>query len=138
MSKLVVKKGYTLEVVSWENDADHYSTERMVFDNENEALAVRTMCEELFCSGSNQGTGIGNMRDSDYDRTIIIINKYIENHPEVVEVCLLQSSYDLDNIVDMVMDYNYDLLGSSEDYCSRVCESAELYYSDKDIYLETL
>jgi len=37
--KLVVEKGYTIEVTSWENDGDHYKTKTKKLDTEIEALA---------------------------------------------------------------------------------------------------
>ena len=38
--------------------------------------------------------------------------------------------------VETVNQYKYELMGSSEYYYSRVCESAEVYYSPEDLYLE--
>jgi len=39
---------------------------------------------------------------------------------------------------DFVMDYNYELLGSSDYYISRIAEKVSIFYSDKDIYLEEI
>ena len=42
MSKeLVVEEGYTIKVVSWENDGDHYSTKTYTVMTEDEAKAAR-------------------------------------------------------------------------------------------------
>jgi len=38
--------------------------------------------------------------------------------------------------VDIVNQYKYELMGGSEYYYSRICESAEVYYSPEDLYLE--
>ena len=37
MKKVIAKKGYTLDVTSWENDADYYQTNSMTFETEEEA-----------------------------------------------------------------------------------------------------
>tara|TARA_E500000081_G_C6064130_1_gene319745 strand:- start:163 stop:693 length:531 start_codon:yes stop_codon:yes gene_type:complete len=39
---------------------------------------------------------------------------------------------------DLVMNYNYELLGGSEYYVSRIAEKVSIFYSDKDIYLEEI
>jgi hypothetical protein len=40
--------------------------------------------------------------------------------------------------IDMVDQYNYDLMGGSEYYYSRVCNSVEVYYSAKNVYLDII
>lgn len=39
---------------------------------------------------------------------------------------------------EIIMEYNSDLLGSSEYYISRIAEKVSIYYSNKDIYLEEI
>ena len=38
--------------------------------------------------------------------------------------------------IDMVNQYKYELMGSSEYYYSRVCDSVQIYYSPENLYLE--
>ncbi len=124
----VLSKGYTIEVTSWENDADNYDTRNMTFDSKEYALAVLHLCETVFVSCNNGDGGIGNMTDMNNDNVSDIIEKYIEKNPFLGK--------DEDYIIDFVMDINYDLMGVSEYYFSRVFESAILYYSPEDVYAE--
>jgi len=40
--------------------------------------------------------------------------------------------------IEIVREYNQELMGYSEYYYSRVFEKAELFYSDKDVYIESV
>ena len=40
--------------------------------------------------------------------------------------------------IEIVREYNQELMGYSEYYYSRVFEKAELFYSDKDVYVESV
>ena len=131
--KLVVKKGYTIEVVSWENDADNYRTKRITVDNKEYALAILDMCKNIFVSCNNGDGGIGNMSDGEGDQASDIIMDYISDNRLVVE-----SLTEQDHITDRVMDINYDLMGSSEYYYSRVFESGTIFYSPEDITVEKI
>ena len=44
----IASKGYTIEVVSWENDGDFYQTQRMTVETESEARKIQKICKELF------------------------------------------------------------------------------------------
>jgi hypothetical protein len=39
---------------------------------------------------------------------------------------------------DLFVELNYELLGGSEWYGSRVCESVEITYSPEDVYTEVI
>jgi hypothetical protein len=166
--KKVVGKGYTLEVVSWENDGDNYRTKSMTFDSIEEAQAVKHMCEKLFSCNSEEDGGIGNLMDDDDEEAKNIIVSYlikspdllyinnVENTPasfkEAVEESFSEFLYkydwkeclgeylegldddELNSWTGMVNHYNYELLGGSEYYYSRVYESSTLYYSEQDVY----
>lgn len=65
-----------------------------------------------------------------------IIN-YINDNPKLAEI----KGIDLNNseaIVTMVMEYNEELMGSSEWYGSRVYESSSLYIIPNDMVLEQI
>jgi hypothetical protein len=118
--ELVIKKGYTLTVTSWENDGDNYRTESMTVETLEEARRIYRVCNELF--KSDEG-GVGNSMDGESEEAI---EEYIENNPE------------LNLTKEEIRDLSYDLMGSSDYYDYRVCESVSVTYSPEDIYLEKI
>jgi hypothetical protein len=118
--ELVIEKGYTLTVTSWENDGDNYRTESMTVETLEEARRIYRVCNELF--KSDEG-GVGNSMDGESEEAI---EEYIENNPE------------LNLTEEEIRDLSYDLMGSSEYYDYRVCESVSVTYSPEDIYLEKI
>ena len=114
-----MKTKYKLTVVSWENDGDNYHTHTMVVDSKEEAEKIKHICDNLFGSKNSTAGGIGNSiegRDSEKVRTRI--ENYIENNPITLKGKKVNKG--------TIMDLNYDLLGSSEFYISRVCESCKI------------
>jgi hypothetical protein len=122
----VVEKGYTITVVSWENDGDYYQTNTMTVQTEEEARKIAKLCNELFISCTNGEGGIGNTCHDEDEEANETINDYIENNPE------------LGLTRDEIIELDYKLCGSSEDYIYRVCESVTVTYSPEDIYLEKI
>ena len=120
----VVEKGYTITVVSWENDGDYYQTNTMTVQTEEEARKIAKLCNELFISCNNGEGGIGNTCDDEDEEANETIDNYIENNPE------------LGLTRDEIIELDYELCGSSECYIYRVCESVTVTYSPEDIYLE--
>lgn len=137
--KKVISKGYTISVTSWENDGDNYKTESMTVESKDEAKAIIKMCKKLFHSDNG---GIGNMMEDEGDKVNEMILKFLEKNPEVKETiisCNPKVKLNDNNISNFIMDkYNYNLMGGSEYYYSRVCEKTEVTYSDKDIFLEEI
>jgi hypothetical protein len=119
--ELVIEKGYTIEVTSWENDGDNYNTESMTVETLEEARRIYRVCNELFKS-DDEG-GVGNSMSGESEE---VIEEYIENNPELK---LTEGE---------IRDLSYDLMGSSEYYDYRVCESVSVTYSPEDIYLEKI
>lgn len=115
------EKGYTLTVVSWENDGDYYQTNTMTVQTEEEARKIAKLCNELFGDG-----GIGNTCDDEDEEADETINNYIENNPE------------LGLTKDEIIELNRDLCGYSEYYIYRVCEMVTVTYSPEDIYVEKI
>ena len=133
--KKIINKGYTLKVVSWENDGDNYNTKQVTYDNKELAIEVARMCTTLFISCHNGNNGIGNTNEGDEKGAQEKVLKYMQEHPilwendEVID----------DDLVGYCMEvYNYELLDGSEWYYSRICESVTLTYSKEDIYLEEI
>lgn len=171
--KKVINKGYTLEVVSWENDGDNYRTKSVTFDDLECAKATKHMCENLFISNHDDKT-IGNKMEDEWRECMLIAARYLVQHPfflnsnesiikpsELKEEIITEYEEELksdpslkweelipeylevkESLVgdwwDSISHINYDLLGSSEYYFSRVCESCTIFFSPEDVYLEVI
>lgn len=137
--KKVVSKGYTITVVSWENDGDNYNTKSITVDTLKEAKLIHKLCTTVFTSRNNSFyKGIGNLMEDNHEKVKDIIVPFMKEHPELYE-------NDKDNIKDdddlayYCMDvYNEPLLGCSQYYYSRVCESCTVTYSAEDIFVEKI
>lgn len=117
MSKeLVVKKGYTFKVLSWENDGDNYQTKFYTVGSMEQAKNIHTILEK----------NIGGNECSD--------GKEFE---ELIVELMSSLGYTGSNeeLVDTHQDICYNLLGSCEWYYNRVCESITVTYSEQDIYV---
>tara|TARA_Y100000588_G_scaffold170332_1_gene184136 strand:- start:7127 stop:7657 length:531 start_codon:yes stop_codon:yes gene_type:complete len=167
-----VSKGYTLEVVSWENDGDNYRTKHLTVETKDEALAVKHLCENLFQSNYDPLT-IGNKMDDEAEECMLIAARYLLENPFLLSLNKetkkpqdlekeIRLEYEkelkddsslkweellpeyLEQKEDLVGEwwdsilsgYNYKLLGGSEYYFSRVCDSVKILYSPEDVYLE--
>ena len=129
----VVDKGYTLRVTSWENDGDYSKTKSKTFETKEEAIRAAKLCKELFVSCNRSSVGVGNCTRKDVfdDR----VSRYIQNNPNIF---LDQSNMTIREILDRIDTINTELLGSSEDYFSRVFDSLTLVYSPEDVYLQEI
>ena len=130
--KTVVKKGYTLEVTSWENDGDNYRTKFKTVESEERAKALVHLCKNVFASNNNGGGGIGNLCDGEESTAEGIIMDYLEENTAI----LPKEGMSDDDKYDYVMSLAYDLLGGSEWYVCRICESVKVTYSAEDIKLQ--
>lgn len=142
--KKVIEKGYTLTVTSWENDADNYRTETKTVVTREEAEQLHKICTELFKSKNRGEGGVGNSMDGDCGEIVlnyyesnkdlltfepfINLQKRIDDYPDEVE----------ELIFDCFQDLAYELMGGSEYYDFRVCESCDVTYSPEDIFLEEI
>lgn len=131
-TKKIISKGYILEVVSWENDGDYYRTKTITVKKKEKALALYTLCTTLF--NNNSSYGIGNnceISSKDKERIKNFFSKNKQLFPKL-------DIEDTEQLIDYCMDKAYDLMGSSEYYSIRVCESCTVFYSPEDIYLEEI
>jgi hypothetical protein len=148
--RLVVKKGYTLTVVSWENDGDHYNTNTKIVETVEEAEAYYNLMQ--LCKSKNRGIGLGNSSNFSAAQKQLIIDFFKEN-PILLYDYFKQSNVeeffkknlevekgelDEEEYVEYFQDITCDLLGSSEYYACRVMESCTVTYSPEDIYLEEI
>tara|TARA_B100001105_G_scaffold148940_1_gene119432 strand:- start:3882 stop:4307 length:426 start_codon:yes stop_codon:yes gene_type:complete len=138
MKKKIINKGYTVEVVSWENDGDNYRTKSTTYSSLEEAKAVKRMCENLFISGHDDNT-VGNKVEDQYEECCEIVKSYLVSHPESQSGHFkVKEDTRAGDAWDSISHVNSDLLGSSEYYFSRVCESCTIYFSPQDVYLEVI
>ena len=129
----VINKGYTITVVSWENDADNYNTNSKTVATKQEAKVYYDMMQ-LCKSKNNQPTGViklGNSIEFNCKQEELIIDFMRNNN-------LCQPDDNDDDLIEWFMDLARDLVGSSEFYKCRVMESCYVTYSDTDIYLEEI
>lgn len=123
--------------MSWENDGDNYNTKHVTYEDKEFAIEVARMCRDLFCSINNGGNGIGNSNDEMSER----VAEYMREHPILWEYDkkFVEEMEDDEDLAEFCINvYNEELLGYSEWYYSRVCESVTITYSPEDVYLEEI
>lgn len=131
---VVVKKGYTISVTSWENDGDNYKTKTMTVDDKDYALAILKMCKDIFVSCNNGDGGIGNaIGEPEESNAAELVTKYIAERP-----IFNKGVTDPEHLNNIGMDINQELMGYSEYYYSRVFESGFITYSPVDVKVEQI
>jgi hypothetical protein len=133
--KKVISKGYTITVDSWENDGDNSRSKNIIIENKEEAIKIAKMAQTLFISCNNGDGGIGNTNEGYEDEAKQIILEYLNKYPDFFEN---QSQMTDEELIDEIMEINYNLMGGSEYYYSRVLESIQITHSPEDIYLEVI
>lgn len=134
--KTVLKKGYTIEVTSWENDGDNYMTESIVVQDKEKAQAIAKMCKVLFASKNSSKEGIGNYSDAPghIKEANTKILSYMKKNPILYDNKKLSDQ----KIIEACMSINENLMGSVEYFYSRVCEKVIITYSSADVSIETI
>lgn len=142
--KKIINKGYTIEAVSWENDADNYNTLSKTVSTIEEVNALVEMLE-LCRSSSNRKNGdirVGNTYDYDgfdiLQREVVV--EFMEKNFDVLFPNKKLQEPDEDEslndiLIDLFIDKAHELLGGGEYYC-RVCESYTVTYYPEDVYAE--
>ena len=130
--KKIINKGYTLHDTSWENDGDNYRTKSKTVPTKEEAEYLHKIFTELFKSCNNGEGGVGNSMEGEENQTIL---DYVNEHKNIFTDL---SGEDEDGILGYFDDLSYQLMGGSEFYDFRVCESVVVTYSPEDVYLETI
>lgn len=125
------KRLYNYSSILGKNDGDNYNTITKVVETKEQAERIQKMCKELFVSCNNGKGGVGNSMDMEQiDRVIEYLENNQKDFPDLEEIT------DEEEIFDYFLQEAYDLMGGSEYYDFRVCQSCTVTYSDKDIYLE--
>lgn len=130
--KKVIKKGYTLTIISWENDGDNYRTKSKTVQTREEAEKLFKICSTVFKSCNNNNGGVGNSMNGRADYVII---NFVEENPEMFSELIDMKE---DSIIEYFNDIGYELMGGSEYYNFRVCESCSVTYSPEDVYLQEI
>lgn len=142
--KKVINKGYTLEITSWENDGDSYNTKFVTVKTKEEAAQIYKICTELFKSCNNGEGGVGNSMDGEYTQDVVDYydeNKEVLTFEPFIELKEIfdAGEYDSDDLIfDYFRDFAHNLMGGSEYFDFRVCESVVVTHSPEDIYLEEI
>ena len=140
--KLIVKKGYTLSVVSWENDGDNYNTQTKTVETIEEAEALYKLMQ--LCKSKNNGGLLGNSHDDWNIRQLTTLGNFFRENPLALkEFFGYNPNLDVADIDDETYaeyfdELKGDLLGYSEYYNCRVMESCTVTYSPEDIYLDVI
>lgn len=132
---LVVEKGYTIKVVSWENDGDNYNTITKTVATIEEAKAhfnlLNVDSDLVHQTLKYRDIRIGNSR--------VIKEKAKEKvFYLMVENGLASDDEDLDIVYNRFSEVYNNYCGYSEDYIHRVVDAVSITYSPEDIYLENI
>ena len=126
--KLIYKKGYHLEVTSWENDGDYERTKTTVVTDMEEAQAWKRMCDTLFKSGGK--LGISNEWEEPLENFEEQINEFFDNDSYLKNIDPSERIEYVENVAD-------ELLGGSEEgYSARVSEKCDLFFVKEDFFVE--
>lgn len=136
--KLIVKKGYTLTVTSWENDGDASQTLSKTVETKEEAQVWYEMMQ-LCKSQNNQPKGViklGNSYDGlDYQQKEVAI-EFLKKYHKILIPNENINDIDDEDLVDIFCDLAGELLGYGENYACRVMESCMVTYSPEDVFLD--
>ena len=110
--KLVVNKGYTITVVSWENDGDFYNTESITVNTYKEAELYFQLIKFYQENLNNQGKIDGDQ--------IVLIQEFINEHKPLY-------IFEFHDTCD-------SLIGTSGCGDGRVVESCVVTYSSEDVH----
>jgi hypothetical protein len=82
--KLVAKEGYTLEVVSWENDGDNYKTKTYSDESLDKIKALQKLCEMSSSETTHKG-GLGNAMEDEGEVFYADMIDFIVQNPILVD-----------------------------------------------------
>lgn len=137
MTVKIGNKGYTITVVSWENDGDNYNTKSIIVDTIDKARDYYELMQ--LCVSENNRPGmefrLGNTYDGFNKDQIQLIVDFFKSHPNI---CGDNVFEDDDEYVDFFYELSYDLLGGSEYYVCRVMENCIVTFLEEDVYAEKI
>jgi len=123
MKKIVINKGYTITVVSWENDGDHNETNNITFESYEEAEAYFELVKFYY-------ENLNEQEDFFDEEEKELIIKFVKEHKSIL--CPhLEYLNKFDDIVS-------SLIGRSECGTRRIVEYCVLTYSPEDVYTSVI
>lgn len=129
----VINKGYTMKIVSWENDGDNYRTKFYSSDSKEVIDALCRICDLASRKITHTSQGIGNEMD---DGKVSRIAEEFFELPENKILLDPEFEYTEEDYYEHLTEYCYELFGGSEFYICRVCEEYTVTYSEEDIYVQ--
>lgn len=147
MNETVLKKGYYIEVTSWENDGDDYETLKKYCATEEIAQFLLALAEK-HTSTNDRGlrAGIGNIQGFGEAKESVVedIRKILETAPLSVKQHFKYDTLILDKlsnreILKLVQSICTDeLFGVSEWYLFRVFDSGKILKVNEDVNVERI
>lgn len=133
-----IKAGYRIEVVTWENDADHYKTKSVDGLSEDEVAEIVKYLK-LFKKSDWEG-GLGNAydpSDSFIDRYIKTLQELYEANKPVWDELLGAEEGEIEDFSEWVADcVGHELGVHGGDFFTRVVEEFTISYTPVEIVLE--
>lgn len=126
-----IKAGYKIEVTSWENDGDNYSTKSKEGLTKEQTQFYFDICNRL--------SGVfGNMYDPDESEKADLyaaVSDILLKHKDVALELFEAVDFNNETCEEIFSDIHYELFGSSEFY-TRQLESISVTYIPYDLVLE--
>lgn len=132
--KDIFKKGYLLEIESYEGDGDYTTTKYLRVDSFKEAKDIQHVLLNLFGSCNMVSGTLGNKSYQDLENAHTTIEKFVEDTQNNT-ICN-RALEDVDGVVGHIEKLLYDSLGSSEVYLYRVAYSVEIYYVNESVNID--
>ncbi len=142
MQKKVLRKGYRVKFLTWENDGDHYQTNLIDGIQSEPDVAflvdVGNQFRSRYCRSNIPSRNLGN-EDVGPEALLEIVQEYLELHPEITDNLKERFTFEGEMAEDHVIDVIYeDILGYPNEYdygFCRVVERIDVEYVTEDVYV---
>ena len=137
--KKVVKKGYTISVTSWENDADNYQTHEFNTKDIIEVMAVVRLAKLHTSYHSSDGVGNSSCSSVVPDRIINFMKENLilmKKSGIALENCSEEDRNEI--MIETFNEISWEIMGSSEDYDYRVYSKHDVIFSKEDIFVDKI
>ena len=127
-----IKAGYKIEVTSWENDGDNYSTKSKEGLTKEQTQLYFDICDLMSGKFGNMYEPDESEKDGLYAAVSVILLKHID----VTSLLYPNTDFtDLEGCNEIFSDIHYELFGSSEFY-TRVVQTLTVTYIPQDVELK--
>lgn len=140
MGHLIIKKGYTIKVISWENDLDNVQTFSETHTSKERVIAIARLIVDLY--GRENGI-ISNVTEIEEFEPLVeyakvnmnLITTAVGHDCSKEDLLNTIESEDYETLHEILKEYCFNnLIGSSEFYMTRVCEEVNITYSPENVY----